>query len=103
MQVVNPDFTLTANPTSLNIKRGNTATSTISLNPINGYAGSADITTSAPSGLKITTSSSTVSPSSSSTMTVDTSAAARGTYTITITGTDAGIGITRTTVKVTVR
>ncbi len=103
VQVLNPDFTLTANPTSLNIRRGNTATSTIGLNPLNGYTGSAAITTTgASSGLKVTLSSGTVSATSSSRMTVDTSAAARGTYILTITGTDNPT-IRTTTVKVTVR
>jgi len=103
VQVVNPDFTLKANPTSLSIRRGNTATSTITVNPTGGYTGTPKLTvTGNPSGMTISFRPNPVT-SGSSTMTVTTMQnMPTGTYPLTITGTDTGLSHT-TQVTVTVR
>jgi hypothetical protein len=103
VQVVNPDFALTANPTSLSIKRGNTATSTITVNPKGGYTGTPTLAaTGNPSGMTISFRPNPVT-SGLSTMTITTKQNMQtGTYTLTITGTDSGLSRT-TQVTVTVR
>jgi subtilase family serine protease len=100
VQVVNPSFGLTANPTSLNIRRGNTATSTIAVNSINGYSGTPTLTvTGNPTSMTVQFKQNT---GGSSTMTVTVSRTANtGTYTLTIKGTDGAL-ISTAQVKVTV-
>src|SRR2546426_1241391 len=44
IQVTGPDFTIFATPSSLNIERGNTATSTIIVNSLNGFNGTVSLT-----------------------------------------------------------
>jgi subtilase family serine protease len=104
VQVTIPDFSLTANPSSLSIRRGNQGNSKITVNSINGYTGSVTLTTTgAPTGMTISFSQNPVSASSSATMTVNVAkSTAQRTYTITIRGTDTAQLIHTTTVKVTV-
>src|SRR5215471_8616345 len=82
----NPDFSLSASPNSLTITQGNMGTSTITVNPINGFSGSVSLSVSGlPSG--VTASFNPTSATSSSTLTLTAgAAAATGTVTLTITG-----------------
>jgi subtilase family serine protease len=106
VQVTVPDFSLTANPTSLSIRQGSSGTTRITLKSINGYAGSAVLSAKGqPSGMTCTFSPAVVQAGSSATMTIAVArTTARGTFTLTIAGTDAATGLTHTaTVQVTVR
>jgi hypothetical protein len=82
------DFSISANPSSLNLQQGASGTSTISTAVTSGSAGSVALSVSgAPSGVTATLSSSSVTAGASVTLTVNAStAAAAGSYTITVTG-----------------
>jgi hypothetical protein len=103
-----PDFSLSASPSSLSIKRGSSKTSAITVTWLNGFSSAVGLTASCPSGgagMTCALSLSSVTSSSGSatstlTITVSSSTPA-ATYTVTITGT--GGSLTRTvtiTVKV---
>src|SRR6516225_5320135 len=91
----NPDFSLSASPNSLTITQGNMGTSTITVNPVNGFSGSVNLSVSGlPSG--VTASFNPTSATSASTLTLTAASnAATGTVTLTVTGTSGGL--TRTT------
>jgi PKD repeat protein len=72
-----PSFTLMANPASINVQTGVQGTSTITVNPLNGFTGTVTFGVTSSTGLNCSISSSTLSCSSSTT----------GTYTATVTGT----------------
>jgi PKD repeat protein len=94
-----PDFALSANPSSLTVNTGTQATSTISLNILNGFASTVTLTTSSPAGLSVSLSSSNITGTSTSTLTV--SSTSSGIYQVTIIG--SGGSLTRqTTVTVTI-
>ena len=82
-----PDFTLSATPASLGITQGTMGSSTITVNPINGFSGSVNLSISGlPSG--VTASFNPPSPTSASTLTLTAASnAATGTVTLTVTGT----------------
>jgi hypothetical protein len=89
------DFTLATSPASQSVVQGGSASYSVSITPVNGFAGQVSLSVSGlPSGA-----SATFSPNpsgSSSTLSVSTNAAtAPGTYPLTITGT--GPGSTHTT------
>jgi hypothetical protein len=90
-----PDFTLSASPNSLSVNQGTSGTSTITVNPANGFAGSVSLSASAlPSG--VTASFNPSSTTGASTVTFSAGAtAATGTSTVTITGVSGSL--TRTT------
>src|SRR5215471_921111 len=90
-----PDFTLSASPNSLTITQGSMGTSTISVNPVNGFSGTVNLSISGlPSG--VTANFNPPSATSASTLTLTAgSAAATGTFTLTVTG--ASGTLTRTT------
>lgn len=90
-----PDFSLSAAPASLTLTQGTMGTSTISVNPINGFSGTVNLSISGlPSG--VTASFNPPSATSASTLTLTAgSAAATGTVTVTISGTSGTL--TRTT------
>jgi hypothetical protein len=96
-----PDFSLSASPTSLTVVQGNNGTSTITVNPLNGFSGSVSLSASGlPSG--VTASFSPNPTTSTSTLTLTASGtAATGTATVTITGTSGSLQHT-TTVSLTV-
>jgi len=82
-----PTYSLSANPSTLGVVQGNSVTSTITVNPLNGFSGSVNLTASGlPSGVTAafvpnpTTSTSTLTLTASAT-------AALGPATITIKGT----------------
>lgn len=96
-----PDFSLTVNPTSESIRRGQTATYTVTINPANGFNGAVIFSlTGQPSGSTVTF---TPNPATTtSTLTVKTlSDTRRKTYTLMITGVSGSL-IHTTTAKLTV-
>ncbi len=103
-----PDFTIKASPTSLNIPKGQSASSTITLSSLNGFSGgitlSATITPSLKKGpgVMLTPTSLSLVPGGTATASLMLStngASATGTYTVTITATS---GMLTRTVTVTV-
>ncbi|MBU6410539.1 MAG: RICIN domain-containing protein, partial [Verrucomicrobia bacterium] len=96
-----PDFSLSASPNSLTITQGANGTSTISVNPVNGYNNTVSLSASGlPSG--VTASFNPGSTTSGSTLTLTASAtAATGSTTVTISGTDGTLTHT-TTISLTV-
>ncbi len=96
-----PNFTLSASPTSLTVVQGTSGTSTITVNPLNGFVGSVALTASGlPSGVTATPDPSSTVASSTLTFAA-TSTAATGTSTVTITGVSGGL-THMTTVSLTV-
>ena len=97
-----PDFTISANPTSLSIQQGSSGTSTISTSAVNS-AGTVNLSAGvSPPGPTASLSPTSVSAGSSSTLTVSVgSSVATGSYTVTMTGTE-GANTHSATVAVTV-
>jgi len=95
------NYSLSASPSSLTITQGNSGTSTITVNPQNGFTGSVSLSASGlPSG--VTPSFSPSSTTSTSTLTLTASSTATtGSVTVTITGTSGGLTHT-TTIALTV-
>jgi hypothetical protein len=96
-----PAFTLSANPTKLTITQGGEGTSTVTINPLNGFNSSVTFTASGlPAGV---TAAFTPNPSSGTTaLTLTASAtAATGTSTVTVTG-KSGTLTETTTIQLTV-
>jgi hypothetical protein len=97
-------FTLSANPTTVSVPQGGTNTSTITVNPSNGFAGSVSLAASGlPGGVTASFSPTSATPTTSSvlTLTAASSAATGGPTTVTVTGTSGALTQT-TTVGVTV-
>ena len=99
--VAGPEFTLTANPSSLSIAQGSNGQSTITVNPENGFSGSVNLGASGlPNGVTAqfnpnpTTTTSTLTLTASGTATT-------GTSMVTITGTSGSLTET-TTIQLTV-
>ena len=90
---VNPagDYTLAASPSSLRVVQGAKGTSTITVNPLNGFNGSVSLSaTGLPSG--VTAGFNPTSTTGASTLTLTASSkAALGTFSITITGNSSGL------------
>jgi hypothetical protein len=81
------DYTVTATPKSQTVSRGSAVSYTITITPVNGFAGNVSLTVSGVPP-KASASFSPSSTTSTSTLTVTTSrATGRGSYTLTITGT----------------
>lgn len=81
-----PDFSLSANPSTLTIAQGNSGMSTITINPINGFNGSVNLSaTGMPSGVTAAFSPNPATTTSTMTITVPSRTPA-GTSTVTITG-----------------
>jgi hypothetical protein len=96
-----PDFSLSASPTSVSVTQGGSGSSTITVNPVNGFTGSVSLSVSGlPSGVTAsfnpgsTTTNSTVTFTASSTATT-------GTATVTITGASGSLSHS-TTISLTV-
>jgi len=103
VQVVTPDFSISASPTSLSIRSGSRGTSTITVTALNGFTGTVTLSASSPTGLTASLSPASISTSGTSTLTITVASNTRtGTYTITVTGTSGSLTHT-TTVTVTVR
>jgi subtilase family serine protease len=100
---VNPagNYTLTASPSSLSIAQSAKGTSSIAVNPLNGFNGAVSLSASGlPGG--VTASFNPASTTGASTLTLSASAnAATGTFNVTITGTCANLS-NATTISLTV-
>jgi subtilase family serine protease len=99
-----PNFTVSANPTSVTITQGGAAgTSTITVTPLNGFSGSVSLSASnLPSGVTPNFNPTSVTPPGSSTLSLTASStAATGTFTITVTGTSGSL-TNSTTISLTV-
>jgi hypothetical protein len=96
-----PDFSLSASPTSLSITQGSSGSSTITVNPLNGFTGSVSLSASGlPAG--VTASFGTNPTTSTSVLTLTASSTATtGTATVTVTGTSGTLTHT-TTITLTV-
>ncbi len=95
------DFSLSANPNSVSIAQGSSGTSTITVNPVNGFTGSVNLSASGlPSGVTAGFSPNPTTNTSTLTLTVG-SGAASGTTTITINGVSGSLNHS-TTVSLTV-
>jgi len=89
-----PNFTLSASPTSLSIRRGSHGTSTITIHPVNGFTGSVTLSaTGMESG--VTAAFVPTSTTSTSVLTLTVSSGARtGTLTITVHGVSGSLSHT---------
>ena len=86
-----PDFTVSANPTSITLSQGHTATSTMTVSSLNGFSGNVGLSASVSAGFTTTFNPTTVSLTSggtaTSTLTITaTGTQISGTYTVTVTG-----------------
>jgi subtilase family serine protease len=96
-----PSFTLSRSPATLTILQGSFGSTTISINPANGFNGSVTLSASGlPSGVTPSFGTNPATSSSSLTLTAS-SSATTGTFTVTVTGT-AGALSSKTTVTLTV-
>ena len=91
-----PDFSISANPSSINAYAGTPGTSTITLGSLNMFSGSVALSASPPSGFTATLNPTSVSLSSgsttTSTLTVSLAGApSAGTYTVTVTGSSGAL------------
>ena len=86
-----PDFSLSANPSSVSIQQGQQGTSTITVNPIGGFSGSVTLNaTGMPSGVTANFNPNPTSTTSLLTLTVP-AGTPTGTSTVTITGTSGSL------------
>ena len=100
-----PDFSISANPSSLTVKQGGSATTTVTINSTNGFTGTITLNASlAPGGSKapvltLSSTSVTVSPGAPATvpLTVTTKGSTTlGSYTVKVTGSSGGLSTTIT-------
>ncbi len=97
-----PDFSLSASPASLSLSQSGSATSSITVSALGGFAGNITLSaTSSPSGLAAAFSPATVTAPGTSIMTLTAAGVPAGNYTLTITG-SSGPLIRTSTVAVTV-
>ena len=96
-----PDYTLSASPSSLTVVQGNSGASTVTVNKINGFSGTVALSASGlPSG--VTASFNPASTTSTSTLTLTASSTATtGPATVTVTGVSGSLTHT-TTISLTV-
>lgn len=101
--VTNPDFSISASPSSLSIRSGSSGTAKITITAIGGFNSLVSLSASSSGGgLTTTLSPSSISGSGSSTLTINVPSTTRsGTFTVTITGISGALTHT-TTVTVTV-
>jgi hypothetical protein len=93
---VPPDFSISVSPSSQSVRRGNTATYTVTITPLNGFSGPVTLSLSGqPSGSTVTF---TPNPATrSATLTIRTlSSTSRRTYTLTIRGVSGSLSHTAT-------
>jgi len=96
-----PDFSLSASPSSVTVTQGNSGTSTITVNPLNGFGGTVSLSASGqPNGVTVSFGTNPTATNSLVTFTASASATT-GTFTITITGTTGAVSHT-TSVSLTV-
>jgi regulation of enolase protein 1 (concanavalin A-like superfamily) len=91
-----PGFLLSASPASVTILQGASGSTSISINPLNGFSGSVSLTASGgPNGVSATFGTNPATASSILTLSA-TGTATTGTFTLTVTGTSAGLTSTTT-------
>lgn len=92
-----PDFAISASPSTLTINAGAQGTSSITVTALGGFTGQVDLAATAPTGWTATLASTPITGSETSplTITVPTGTTA-GTYTVTVTGTSGTITHTTT-------
>lgn len=96
-----PDFSLSASPASVSVVQGGSNTSTITVNPVNGFNGSVTLSASGlPSGVTATFAPNPASTTSTLTLTASLSTPL-GTSTVTITGVSGAL-THQTTIQLTV-
>jgi hypothetical protein len=84
-------ISLTASPSPVSVQAGGTATSTINLARLNGFADAANLTISAPSGITVSANPSSIT-GTASTLTINAAGGlAAGNYPVTITATGTGV------------
>lgn len=88
-----PDFSISASPGSQTVTAGGNTTYTATINALNGFAGTVNLSVSGlPSGATGTFNPTSITTSGSSTLTVTASnSTSAGTYTLTITGTSGSL------------
>ena len=100
-----PDFTISANPSSLTVKQGGSATTTIRINSTNGFTGTIALNASIAPGsskapsLTLSSTTVTVAPGAPATvlLTVTTKGSTTlGSYTVKVTGSSGGLSTTFT-------
>ena len=96
--VTTPNYSLTANPTSLSVSQGSSGTSKITVNPLNGYAGTVTLSArTTTSRITFSFSPNPIAAGNSATLIITVpSTTSRGTYTVTVTGLDTS-GLTHQT------
>src|SRR2546426_1707779 len=88
------DFNVTANPTSVTANAGVSATSTITVSPVNGFTGTVSLSsTVSPTGLTCSLSPTSVTLGSSQPSTLSCTGIA-GSYTVTVTGASGSLSHT---------
>ena len=96
-----PSFTLSASPTSLTILEGAAGSSTIAINPLNGFSGSVNLTaTGLPTGVSANFGTNPATATSLFTLSA-TGTASVGTFSVTVTGTSGGLS-SKATIALTV-
>jgi len=86
-----PDFSVTASPASVSVKRGKTASYTVTVAAQNGFSSPVALAVGGyPPGATVVLKPSSVTGSGTATLSVKTTGAAKGTYTLTILGTATG-------------
>jgi outer membrane protein assembly factor BamB len=94
-----PDFAISASPSSLT----GAGTSSITVSPVNGFAGTVNLAVSGmPSGSSATFSPTSISGGGSSTLTLSPGTAAAGTYSLTVTGTSGSLSQHSTSISWTI-
>jgi len=84
-----PDFTISANPSSLSIPSGSSATSTITIAAVNGFSGVVSLSLAPSSGMTATISPTSITTSGTATLTV--SVSTPGSHTVRVTGTSGAV------------
>jgi len=103
VNVLTPDFTISASPATQTVTAGNGTSYTVTVGALNGFTGNVALSNgSLPSGVAASFAPASVTTSGTSTLSISTTTtAATGTFTITITGT-ASTGSHNTSVQLTV-
>ncbi len=85
-----PDFTLSANPTTLKVKLGNVGTAAITVGSVGGFSNTVTLANTATGGLTATLNPTAVTGSGTSTLTIPANTPV-GSYQVTVTGTSGTI------------
>lgn len=92
VEVGNPDFTVSATPSSVNIAAGTSGTTTVNVGSLAGFAGMVTVSATSPVGIAATPSPRIVTAPGSFTLTIAVAGSvAPGSYTVTETGTSGSL------------